>query len=169
VLAPANRLERARAVAITDQREPEAAVRGATLLEQLHLEAIGPRQPPGGDRDAARKHGLQRPDRRQLLQHRRLELGELGGVLVRQHKKLLRAQAMLQRILRRARPAFVGLRPARLRAVPAARCGARIADGKGRARRGANTGHGGVPCRPEVGSEVVRKSRAAAPLDEPLS
>ena len=44
------------------------------------------------------------------------------------------------------RLAFFGLRPARLRAVLAARLGARIADGDGRARRGADTGHGGIPC-----------------------
>jgi hypothetical protein len=57
---------------------------------------------------------------------------------------LLRAHAVLERILRRPGFTFFGLRPARLRTVPAARCGARIAHGKDRAQRGANTGHGGI-------------------------
>jgi hypothetical protein len=93
-------LERARAVAVADQGEPEPAAREPALLEQLGFNAIRPRQAPGGDRDAAREHTLERADRRQLRDQCRLEAGELGGVLVRQHEILLRAQAVLQRIRR---------------------------------------------------------------------
>jgi hypothetical protein len=128
VLAPADRLERAAAVAVADQGEPEPAVRHVTLLDQLDLDAIGPSQPPGGDRDAPCEHGLQRAHRRQLLDQRRLEVGELGGILVRQHHMPLRAHAVLQRILRRTRVALFGPRAARLRAVAPARVGARVAD-----------------------------------------
>jgi hypothetical protein len=105
---------------------------------------IGPREPPGGDRDAAREHRLERADRRQLLDHRGLELGEVVDVLLRQHHMFLRAQAVLQRILRRTRFALRRLRTARLRAVLAARFGAGTADGDGRARRGAIIRHGGI-------------------------
>ena len=99
-------LERARAVAVADQGEPEPTVGAAALLEQLGFDAIRARQTPRGDRDAPREHGLQRADRRQLRDQRRLEPGELGAVLVRQHEMLLRAHAVLQGILRRPRPAF---------------------------------------------------------------
>ena len=72
--------------------------------------------------------------------------GELKRILVRQHDEFLRAHAVLERILRRARLAFGGVRPARLCAVLPAGFGAGIADGDGRATRGACTGHrGGDP------------------------
>jgi hypothetical protein len=95
------RLERARAVAVADQRKPEAAVRTLALREQLELDAVGPREAPRRHRDAAREHGLQHPDRRELLEQRRLERGKLSGILVRQHEILPRAQAVLKRIPRR--------------------------------------------------------------------
>ena len=95
-----------------------------------------------------------------------------GRILVRQHDVLLRAQAVLQGVLRRARLAFGGLRPARLRAVLATGIGARIVlwccharrraeGGGGRTRRGACTGHSGflvgwrVPA-PRTGSDPER-------------
>ena len=60
------------------------------------------------------------------------------------------------RILRRARLALGGLRPARLRAVSAARLGAGITDPDGRGARGANTGHGAIPCWLEGGGRGAR-------------
>src|SRR5918996_3002369 len=48
------RLERPRPVAVADQGEPDPAARDVTLLEQLRLDAIRAREPPGGDRDPAR-------------------------------------------------------------------------------------------------------------------
>jgi hypothetical protein len=57
------------------------------------------------------------PTRRQLLEERRLELGELRGILLRQHDVLLRAQPVLEGILRRARLALCGPGAARFRAV----------------------------------------------------
>jgi hypothetical protein len=83
---------------------------------------------------------------RQLLDDSPVESCELGGILVRQQDELLRAQAVLQRILRRARPAFGRLRPARPRAVLAARLNASMADLDGRARDRAGTRHGIDPC-----------------------
>jgi hypothetical protein len=106
------RLERARAVAVADQREAWAGVAIAALLEQLDLQAIGARETPRGKRDPTREHGLQRTDGRQLVDHGRLECSELGGVLLRQHYELLRAQAVLQCIPRRSGLAFFGPRPA---------------------------------------------------------
>jgi hypothetical protein len=85
------------------------------------------RQAPGGGRDAAREQALQGACRRQLLDQRRLELTKLGAVLVRQHDVLLCAQAVLERILRRARLALGRRRPARLGAVFAAGLGEGIA------------------------------------------
>ena len=64
-----------------------------------------------------------------VLDQRRLQGGELGGIRVRQHEVLLRAHAVLERILRRARLAFFCLRPARLRAVLAAGLSARTRHG----------------------------------------
>jgi hypothetical protein len=64
-------------------------VREATLGQQLSLDAIGPREPPGGDREAPCQHGLERAHGRQLRDQRRLEAGELGAILVRQHEVLV--------------------------------------------------------------------------------
>jgi hypothetical protein len=108
------------------QGEPGVGALVAAELKHLGFEPIGALQAPGGDCDAAREQGLQGPDRRQLLEERRLQRGQLGGVLLRQHEVLLRAQAMLQRILRGARLAFFGLRAARFGAVASARLGTRI-------------------------------------------
>jgi hypothetical protein len=101
------RLERARALAVAKEREPEAAAQITALLEQLDFDPVRPREPPRGDCDAAREpprgdcdaareHGLQRAAGRQLLDQRGLERGELRRVLVRQHEMLLCAQAVLQ-------------------------------------------------------------------------
>jgi hypothetical protein len=125
--------------------EPEPALRAAALLEQLGFNAIRPRQPPRGDCDAAREHGLQCADRRQLRDHRRLEIGELGRILVGQHDVLFGAHAVLQGILRRPGLAFGRLRPTRLRSIAPARFSTRTGHGDGRAGHVANTGHGGIP------------------------
>jgi hypothetical protein len=60
-------LERACAVAIAYQRQPETAACGPAFVEQLGLNAVCPRQPPGGDRDPPGEHHLEHTDRRQLL------------------------------------------------------------------------------------------------------
>jgi hypothetical protein len=136
-------LERPRPVAVANQGEPERALRAPALLEQLRFHAIGPREPLGGHGDAPGEDGPERADRRQLLDKNRLERFELGGILVRQHDLLLRAHAVLQRVLRRTRLAFGRLRAARLRPVLPARFGAGIAELDGRARRGSCTRHDG--------------------------
>jgi hypothetical protein len=74
--------------------------------------AIRPLQPPGGARDAPDQEALQGALGRQLVRERRLERRELDGVIVRQHDILLRAQAVFERVLRRACLAFGGPRPA---------------------------------------------------------
>ena len=104
------RVEAARAVAVADEGEPEAAAGKVVLGEQLRLEPLGPGETPGGGDDPLREHGLQRALRRQLLHQCSLERGKLGGTLARQHDALLRAQTVLQRVLRRARLAFRRLR-----------------------------------------------------------
>ena len=87
------------------------------------------REPPGGDRDAARQHHLERADRRELLDQRGLEGSELVSVLLRQHDVLLRAQAVLEGILRRARLAGGG--PGAAPPGPGARlCRARAGHGE---------------------------------------
>jgi hypothetical protein len=104
-----------------------------------------------------RQHRLHDADRRQLVQQLRLEAGELGGILLRQHDVLLRAQAVPERIPRRARLALRGPGATRFRTIaPAgfgaglARCGwsarRRAGGGHGRGARDAGDGHGGVPC-----------------------
>jgi hypothetical protein len=45
------------------QGESEPAGSAAALLEQLGLNAICPREAPGGDGDVPREHGLQRAPR----------------------------------------------------------------------------------------------------------
>jgi hypothetical protein len=99
------------------------------------------------------RSGAHRPE---LLDHGGLEVGELVSILLRQRHVLLRAQAVLERIMRRTRLALFGFRPARLCAVLAARLGAGMADGNGRARPGACTGHGGIPLAGESRSWFVR-------------
>jgi hypothetical protein len=164
-------LEAAGAVAIPDQGHADAPLVPAPLGEQLHLHAVGTREPPGGDRDLPGEHGLQRADRRELLEERRLERGELGGILVREHDELLRAQAVFERILCGARLAFRALWPARLGAVPAARLGTRMAHGGCGARwRGADLGHGGIPCGVvKQGGWLVRGARRQGASRNPLS
>ena len=138
-------LEAAGAVAVADQRHADAGVLPAALLEQLDLHAVGARQAPGGHRDAARQHHLKRAHRRELVHEGRLERLKLDAILVRQHHVSQGAHAMPQGILRRARLARGRLRPARLGAVPATGFGTGIGHGNGRAKRGADTRHGGIP------------------------
>jgi hypothetical protein len=57
------------------------------------------RKAPGGDRDPAREHDLERAHGRQLVEERRVELGEPDGILLRQHDVLRRAHAVLQGVL----------------------------------------------------------------------
>ena len=66
------------------QGEPGIRVLVAAELEHLGFHAVGALQAPGGHRDAAREHDLQRPDGRQLRDDGRLERRELGAVLLRQ-------------------------------------------------------------------------------------
>jgi hypothetical protein len=124
-------VERPRAVAVADQRKPEVALAVGMALEQLGLDPLGALEPPGGAGDARGEHGLERALRRQLLEQRRLERFKLGGTLARQHDVLLRAQAVLEGVLRRARLAFRRLGSARFRTVPAAGLGARAGQAKG--------------------------------------
>jgi hypothetical protein len=112
-------------VAVADQGVAEAPARKAVLGEQFCFEPLGPLEPPGRSDDPARERGLERALRRQLLEQRRLERGELGGTLARQHDVLLRAKTMLERVLCRAGLALGRLGPARLGAVATARRGAR--------------------------------------------
>ena len=138
------RREGAGAVAVAGQDAAEIGL-AALVGEQLGLDPVGAREAPGGDRDALREHGLERAGGRQLLEQGRLEGPEPGAVLVRQHDEPQRPQAVLERILRRARLALGRPRPARHGAIAAAGLGARSARGDGRAERGADTGHGGFP------------------------
>jgi hypothetical protein len=102
------------------QGEPQAAVGAAPLFEQFRFNAVGARETPGGDRDAPREHGLEHADRRQLRDHGRLERGELGGVLVRQHEMLLCAQG---RASGHSAPTWPCLRPSSDRATSRRSCG----------------------------------------------
>jgi hypothetical protein len=140
----------------------------APLREQLDFEAVGAREAPGRDRDAPREHRLERALGCQLRDHRRLEFGKFGGILVRQHDVLFRPQAVLERVLRRARLALRRLRPARPGAVAPARLGARIGHGNGRARRGANIGHDGGSLGWRRGW-LMRAQGSAQPRANPLS
>jgi hypothetical protein len=92
------RLERSGAVAVADQREPDAAVRdrSQTLREQIDLDPLRPLEAPGGARDPTDHDALQDALGRQLRDQRRLERCEPGGVLVRQHHVLRCAQPVLQ-------------------------------------------------------------------------
>jgi hypothetical protein len=148
--------------ATAKQREPGIGVVVAAELEHLGFKAIRARQPPRGDRDPVREHELQRAHRRQLVHERLLEGAERDGILVRQHDVHRGAHAVLDGVQARARLALRALRPARFRAVPAAGlgtrmghrgCGApwRTGGGNGRARRGANTGHDGIPWLGDAG------------------
>jgi hypothetical protein len=44
-----------------DQGDADATVLPASLGEQFDLDAVGAREPPGGDRGAMREHDLQLP------------------------------------------------------------------------------------------------------------
>jgi hypothetical protein len=139
-------VERARAVAVADQREAEVAIAEHAVhlaREQLGLDALGALEPPGGAGDARGEQALQGAIGGQLLDQRRFERRELGRLLVADDDEFLRAETVLECVLRRSRLPFGGLRPARLGAVPATRLGTGIADGNHRARRGACTRHGG--------------------------
>ena len=139
-------LDRPRAVAVTHQGEAGVGALVAAELERLGFHAIGALQAPGGDRDAPREGGLQRPDGRQLREQRPLQVSERRRILLGEHDVPHRAQAVLQGILRRARLASGGPGAARFGAVLPARFGAGPGHGDGCARRGAHTGHGGIPC-----------------------
>ena len=93
-------------MAVADQRPREVGIAAALMAEQLALDAVGAGQPPGRGGEAPRQHRLERAVRRQLLDQRRLEGGELGGILIRKHHVLLRAKTVLERVLRRARLAL---------------------------------------------------------------
>ena len=93
------------------QRHADAGVLPAPLLEQLDLHAIGARETPGGDRDPARQHELERAFRRQLVHQRRLKRLKLDGILVREHDVVQGAHAVPEGILPRARFPCRRLRP----------------------------------------------------------
>ena len=71
-------------MAVADHRQREVGIAAALVAEQLALDPVGAGQPPGRGGEAPREHRLERAVRRQLLDQRRLEGGELGGVLVRE-------------------------------------------------------------------------------------
>jgi hypothetical protein len=139
------RVEAARAVAVADQGQTEAAADKAVLGEQLPLKPLGPLEPPGGGDDPAREHGLERARGCQFCEQRGLERGECGGALARQHDALLRAKTVLKGVLCRAGLAVWGFRATRFRAIAATGCGTGGAQ-EGR-RGGGHRGHGGVPWR----------------------
>src|SRR5690606_10338632 len=98
-----------------------AAERIAHLArEQFRLDALRALEPPGGAGDAAGEQALQRTLRREVVDQLRFERGERLCALARDHRELLGAKAVAQRIARRARLAFGGLRAARFGAVAAA-------------------------------------------------
>ena len=99
------------AVAIADQGVPQAPARKLVLGEQVGLQPLGALEPPDGGHDPLRKRGLQGPVGCQLLDQRRLERFERGGILAWQHGVLLGAKTVLERILRRALLAFSVLGP----------------------------------------------------------
>jgi hypothetical protein len=115
---------------------------------------------------------------RQLLDDSPVESCELGGILVRQQDELLRAQAVLQRILRRTRLALGASWPRGIWGRCAGSPGARDAHGNGRARRlpgrvgergpnpartgQSNTGHGGIPCWSRALNGAGAKLRTAS-------
>jgi hypothetical protein len=93
------------------------------------------------------------------------QCGVLPGLGFVRHSRSGRFVEVLQRILRRARLAFEGLRPAGLGAIAATRFGAGTSDGDGRAGRGACTGHGGIPL---LGGVEGEGSTLDAPQDPPV-
>ena len=130
------RLKRPGAIAVANQGEAGAALRDLTLFEQLDLDAIRPREPPGGNRDPPReaRSGALRPAPAPRPARLRARANS-ARILVRQHEVLLRAHAVFQRVLRGARLAIEGFRAARLRR----RCfrlglGAGAGNGNSRAR-----------------------------------
>jgi hypothetical protein len=141
-------LERPGAIAVADQREPDAAVRdrSQTLREQIDLDPLRPLEPPGGARDAPDQDVLQGAVRRQLVDQRRLESANSPMSSSGSTTYFSARRPCFRAFLRRSRLAFGGPRSARLPAILPARFGANTADGDGRARRGAGTGHGGIPC-----------------------
>jgi hypothetical protein len=82
------------------------------------------RRRQGGRGDTAGEQRLEGTLRGDIGDERRREGVVLGWVLVRQDDVALRAHAVLQRVLRRARLARLRLRPARLSTIEAARRGA---------------------------------------------
>ena len=130
------RLERARAVAVPDQREPEPAVGVAALLEQLVLDAIRhARDATRRPRSRRASTALQRAhERRQFLGQRRLEVGGPGGMLVRQHDD---TSARACRASAHSAPSALCLRRswARAGAVLAARLAGALLTGRPRGRR----------------------------------
>jgi hypothetical protein len=140
--------EGAPTVAIADEREAEVvAVAEPLLLEDLRLDAIGAQKPPGGRGDAPGEMGLQSPLGRKLGEECFLVRLVLGRILVRQDDVALGAKPVLQRILRRARLAGFGPRPARLSTIEAARLCPCAQAGEGHALCGsARALHGGAPC-----------------------
>jgi hypothetical protein len=129
------RVERARAIAVTHQRQPEPAQAALVALvalvalgpqgEQFPLDPVGPLEPPGGDHQAPGQKALQRADRREIVRQRVGHGLERCGILVVQQDELFGAQAVPERVLCRARLALRRFGPARLGAIAPARFGAR--------------------------------------------
>ena len=136
------RVERPGAVAVADHGQPEIPITPGMPHEQLGLDALGTLEPPSGAGDARGEQPLQRAVGRQLLAQRRLQRHEFRRLLVAHHHEFLRTEPVLERVLRRARLAFGGLRATRSRAVDAAGLGAGAAR-KSRAKRGSKIGHDG--------------------------
>ena len=122
--------EDARRAAVPDQHAAGALER-AIAREQPELEAIGAGEPPGGGDQPMDEQRLQRALGAKLLEQRALERLELGAAVVRQQDVLFGREAVLQGVLRRARLALGGPRPARFGAVGAARLSAGAAVAKG--------------------------------------
>jgi hypothetical protein len=99
----------ARAVAVAGQRQPEIVLATHAELEQLGLDPVGALEPPGGAHDPRDQEGLQHALRRQLAHKRRLER-LVVLLLLGADQIVVGAQAVLQRVLRRAGFAFRGFR-----------------------------------------------------------
>jgi hypothetical protein len=130
--------------AIWRSANSSVSIRPAAPAARRRPRSAAPAQParlaPRGDHQ--RRPGAARAHGRQLLDQRRLELGELGSILVREHAMLLCPQAVLQRVLCRAGLAFEGYRATRLGTIATAGFGTSIADRDGRAKRFARSGLG---------------------------
>jgi hypothetical protein len=101
-------VERAGAVAVTDQGQAEIAVH-AMAAEQLSLDPLGALQPPGRTGDARGQKVLQGTDWRQLLDQRCLQRLELLLILAADHREPVCAHPVVERIARRWRHAFRSL------------------------------------------------------------